>query len=92
MEYTGTLKKTTAIDFCETEAARRRDDAERVWGFAPLTESASIKVEITVYGEAGRGVWVKDDGAVTKNVSGHCDAPNSLDSEWIPQRGRCRLA
>ena len=27
MEYTGTLKKTTAIDFCETEAPRRRDDA-----------------------------------------------------------------
>jgi len=55
-----------AIDFREMEGRRGRDDAERVWCVATLTESASIKVEITVYGEAGRGVWVKADGAVTK--------------------------
>jgi len=62
---------------------------------ATLTESASIKVEITVYGEAGRRVWIKadpDDGAVTKDVSGDCDTPEMAEIRNGYPRGRCRLA
>jgi hypothetical protein len=47
-------------------------------GAAKLTGSATMKVEITVYGEADRGAWVRADpdaGTVTKNVAGDCDAP-----------------
>ena len=57
MEYSGTLKRTTAMDYCDVKPAPTEDEV--AWCTATLTGSAVMEVEITVYGEAGRGAWVK---------------------------------
>jgi hypothetical protein len=65
--YTGTLKRTTALDFCQM-----RGDA---WCIATLTGTADMEVEIEVYGESDRGAYVKADSPTEPpqgEVKGNC--------------------
>lgn len=79
--YRGTLMRLTAIDFCETRGKTGPDDGERVWCAATLIGTSTMKVSIEVYGEAGRGAWVKtehDRGPFTRSVTGSCYSPDQL--------------
>jgi hypothetical protein len=78
--YTGTLKRVTAMDICETKGRNRPADIddEQVWCEGTLTGSANMRVSLTVYGEADRGAWLKtrpDTGRATSAVSGNCASP-----------------
>ena len=57
--YTGTLKRTTRIDYCQTRGRRSATDDEQVWCVATLTGAAVMDVEITVYGDPGEGAYLK---------------------------------
>jgi hypothetical protein len=81
--YTGTMVRLTSVDICETRGKRGPDDDERVWCAATLTGTSVMKAEITVYGESGRGAWIKarhDGGPSTSSVTGACHGPDQL--EW----------
>jgi hypothetical protein len=55
--YTGTLRRRTRLDYCEAKPAPTSD--QLAWCVAKLTGAARMDVEVTVYGEAGRGAWIK---------------------------------
>ena len=76
VEYSGTLKRSTAMDYCQTKGRRSPTDDEVVWCIATLTGSAVMDVKITVYGEADRGAFVKakpGTGPAQSAVQGDCD-------------------
>ena len=80
IEYTGILKRVTAMDICETKGRHRPADIddEQIWCEATLAGSATMRVSLTVYGESDRGAWLKtkpDTGTATSMVSGNCAAP-----------------
>jgi hypothetical protein len=82
VEYTGTLHRVTAIDYCQTKGRKRPGDDERVWCAVSLTGSTKMRVSLTVYGEADRGAWLKavvDTGVTTKAVHGNCDPQETSD-------------
>ena len=73
--YAGKLARTTAMDFCETKGKDSPDDDERVWCVVTLTGRAVMDVELTVYGESGRGAYLEardTGGATTVQVGGSC--------------------
>lgn len=75
--YTGTMTRVSLVDYCETRGKDGPGDDERVWCAATLSGTATMQVEIEVYGEAGRGAWVKADsvaGPRSHTVVGSCDA------------------
>ncbi len=77
--YTGTLKRSTAMDYCEARPAPTVD--QLAWCIATLTGSAVMDVEITVYGEADRGAWVKANpgiGPAQGAVRGSCTPADML--------------
>jgi hypothetical protein len=79
--YSGTLVRLTSVDFCETRGRRNPDDDERVWCAAKLIGTAAMKVDLEVYGEEGRGAWLKarhDGGPFTRSVTGSCDPADQL--------------
>jgi hypothetical protein len=83
VEYHGTLGRMTSIDFCETRGKTRAGDDERVWCAAKLTGIASMKVQLDVYGEIGRGAWLKadpDGSWFTGSVKGTCESADMR--EW----------
>jgi hypothetical protein len=70
--YRGTLRRSTAMDFCDLKGPTDQAVDCRVTlnGFTPMD------VEITVYGEDGRGAYVKASptaGPKHAQVSGDCD-------------------
>ena len=74
--YVGTLRRATAIDFCESKGRKAPGDDERVWCAVTLTGSAVSDVELTVYGEDGRGAFLKATpgaGPMLRGVRGNCD-------------------
>jgi hypothetical protein len=74
--YSGLLRRSTKMDFCELKRGPAPDMP--VHCRATLTGSAFMNVEIEVYGEAGRGAWLKatpGSGPVVDSVSGNCDPP-----------------
>ncbi len=74
--YVGTVRRVTQIDFCETKGKSKPTDDERVWCVASLTGTAVMDVELTVYGEEGRGAYLKADaapGPIDSHVGGQCD-------------------
>ena len=76
--YTGTLRRGTSIDFCETKPGGGPD--ELVWCAVTLKGSAVTNVELTVYGEDGRGAWMKASpagGPLRKSVAGDCAPPET---------------
>ena len=76
VRYTGTLGRLTAIDLCGTKGKKGPGDDELVWCAASLVGVASMKVQLDVYGEAGRGGWLnaKPDGSwFTGSVQGACE-------------------
>lgn len=79
--YTGTLRRRTKIDYCQTRPARGSDQVG--WCVATLTATARMDVEVTVYGEEGRGAWIKAKPAQprtdTSRVVGSCLQPD-MDS------------
>lgn len=79
VEYAGNLKRDTAIDFCETRGKSRPGDDERVWCVVTLTGATTTRVNLTVYGEADRGAFLKavPAGATTKHATGNCDQPET---------------
>ena len=83
VEYHGTLGRMTSIDFCETRGKTSAGDDERVWCAAKLTGIASMKVQLDVYGEIGRGAWLKadpDGSWFTGSVKGTCESADMR--EW----------
>jgi len=74
--YQGTLRRKTKIDFCETKGKKNPNDDERVWCTATLTGLTVSDVELTVYGESGRGGYLKvapGPGPTGKRVASGCD-------------------
>jgi len=55
--YTGTLRRVTKIDYCETRPNPTPD--QLAWCKVKLTGGAPMTVELTVYGEDGNGAWLK---------------------------------
>jgi hypothetical protein len=87
VDYVGTLLRVTAIDFCETKGRKGPGDDERAWCTVTLSGYAVTDVELTVYGEADRGAWLKASpatGPVSRNVHGGCDAQetNQIRSDY----------
>jgi hypothetical protein len=72
--YTGTLRRKTKIDYCQTRDAPTPDQVD--WCVAKLTGAARMDVEITVYGEAGQGTYIKAEPTVPRadsaTVVGSC--------------------
>lgn len=56
-EYSGTLTRSTKIDYCLVKPAPTEDQVKEC--VAKLTGGALMQVHIEVYGEQGRGAWVK---------------------------------
>ena len=74
--YTGTLRRETAIDFCETKGKDAPGDDERVWCTATLVGYAVTQVELTVHSDEGTGGHLKAapaGGPMMRGVSGRCD-------------------
>lgn len=80
--YTGTLKRSTNIDYCQTRGRRSPTDDEVVWCVATLTGSAAMEVEIKVYGDEGRGAWLTAKprvGPVDSKVQGTCEPADMVE-------------
>jgi hypothetical protein len=76
VEYMGTLRRATSIDFCETKGRRAPGDDERAWCTISLTGDAVSDIELTVYGEDGRSAYLKASpgaGPMHRSVRGNCD-------------------
>jgi hypothetical protein len=74
--YTGTLRRDTKIDFCETKGKDAPGDDERVWCTATLAGYAVTQVELTVHSDEGTGGYLKAapaGGPMMRGVSGRCD-------------------
>jgi hypothetical protein len=83
VEYRGTLIRSTLIDFCETKGRRNPNDDERVWCAATLLGAATMRAQLTVYGETGRGAYLKathDGGPSVSSVTGTCEAADM--TQW----------
>lgn len=61
-EYSGTLTRSTKIDYCLVKPAPTEDQVKEC--VARLTGGALMLVQIEVYGEHGRGAWVKAEPVV----------------------------
>ena len=82
--YTGTLVRLTSLDFCETKGKKGPQDDERVWCKATLVGTSTMKVNLEVYGESGRGAWLKahhDGGPFSRSVAGACDRADQITWE-----------
>ena len=77
--YTGTLRRVTKLDYCQTTGRRSPDDDEQVWCRATLTGAARLAIRLTVYGDEGEGAYVEVDSVPGKadsvKVEGSCDRP-----------------
>jgi hypothetical protein len=74
--YSGLLKRSTAMDYCQTRGKHGPGDDEVVWCTATLTGQAVMNVEITVYGTADAGAYVKAEpgiGPAQVAVQGNCE-------------------
>jgi hypothetical protein len=74
--YNGTLRRETAIDFCETKGKKAPGDDERVWCTATLVGYAVTQVELTVHSDEETGAYLKAapaGGPMMRAVSGRCD-------------------
>lgn len=83
VQYRGALGRVTNIDICETRGKKGPGDDERVWCAARLTGVAGMNVELEVYGESGRGAWLKaepDGSWFTAVVQGACERADMV--EW----------
>lgn len=76
--YTGTLIRSTKIDYCMTVAHPTGDQVR--WCVVRLTGSARMDVEIIVYGEHERGAYVEAEPSANQvpyappTVTGDCAA------------------
>jgi len=74
MEYEGTVVRHTHIDYCMTNSLNQ-------WCVDTLIGTAKMVLHVTVYGEKGRGAWLKAEPApgppVSMSVRGNCD-PSDL--------------
>ena len=82
--YYGTLRRLTAMDFCDLRGPADQNLDCRV----TLDGWTAMDVEITVYGEDGRGAYVKADpaaGPKHAQVSGDCDPreKNQIQSDYL---------
>jgi hypothetical protein len=70
MEYEGTVRRYTNIDYCMTNSANK-------WCVATLRGASRMVLHVTVYGEKGRGAWLKAEAAPgpadSLSVRGNCD-------------------
>lgn len=80
--YTGTLRRKTKIDYCQVMTATASADA---WCVAKLTGTARMDVEVTVYGEAGQGAYIKAEPAAPRpesaTVVGSCSQADKDEIE-----------
>ncbi len=59
--YSGRLRRITRLDNCDTKPNPTPD--QLTWCVATLTGAATIRVELTVYGDPGQGAYLKADSA-----------------------------
>lgn len=81
--YQGTLARVTAVDFCSDRGRRGPNDDERDMCATTLVGTATMKVELTVYGEEGRGGYLEaihDGGPFTSTVMGSCEVQEQ--AQW----------
>jgi hypothetical protein len=83
--YTGTLKRVTKMDYCETRKAPTVDQVKLC--VASLTGRATMQAELTVYGDEGEGAWLKAKPvgkADTLEVRGNCETAdmNTIRAEY----------
>lgn len=73
--YTGTARRNTAIDYCQTRPKSSAPD-ELAWCVATLTGSAQMDIEITVHGDPGAGGYLKAKPIIgpqqSPSVNGTC--------------------
>lgn len=77
LTYTGTLTRSTKIDYCLVKPAPTEDQVKEC--VAKLTGGALMNVEIEVYGDHGRGAWVK-----AEPVTGTPFAPPTVVGDCKP--------
>jgi hypothetical protein len=81
--YTGTLRRKTKIDYCQTRDAPTADQVD--WCVAKLTGAARMEVEVTVYGEDGQGAYIKAEPAEPRpesaTVVGSCSQADKDEIE-----------
>lgn len=83
VRYRGTLGRMTSMDLCGTKGKRGPGDDELVWCAASLVGVASMKVQLDVAGDAGRGARLsaEPDGSwFTGSVQGSCETADM--KEW----------
>jgi hypothetical protein len=80
--YTGTLRRKTKIDYCQVMTATASAEA---WCVVKLTGAARMDVEVTVYGEAGQGAYIKAEPTVPRadsaTVVGSCSQADKDEIE-----------
>lgn len=59
--YRGTLRRHSRLDYCLSQGRRDDNDDEQMWCVVSLVGAAKMHVELEVYGEDGRGAWLKAD-------------------------------
>jgi len=84
--YSGRLNRSTNMDYCELRSTGPSED-QKADCAATLIGKALMDVELTVYGERGRGAWLKAKPAIGSHgatVSGACDPPEmtEIQSEY----------
>lgn len=80
--YTGVMHRYTEIDFCDVKPAPTEDQTK--FCAADLHGEATMKVELEVYGEEGRGAWLKVEptrGKMWRTVGGDCTGETNHDIE-----------
>jgi hypothetical protein len=75
-EYTGTLTRYTMMDFCDIKPRRGKPD-EHDWCEMWMAGASKMAVTLDVYGDDGRGAWLKAKGISggVFSLNGTCDTP-----------------
>lgn len=75
--YHGTLRRHSKLDYCLSQGRRDDNDDEQMWCLVSLAGAAKMRVELEVYGEDGRGAWLKAE-------------PDSVPVDSVRVGGTCR--
>lgn len=75
--YHGTLRRHSKLDYCLSQGRRDDNDDEQMWCIVSLVGAAKMQVELEVYGESGRGAWLRAE-------------PDSVPVDSVRVGGTCR--
>jgi hypothetical protein len=83
--YRGVMHRYTEVDFCDVRPAPTEDQTK--YCAADLHGEATMLVELEVYGEEGRGAWLKVEptkGKTWRTVGGDCtsETNHAIETEY----------